>query len=476
MKKIVCIFCALLMLFVCACSGKNTGVTESTVSEIGAETIAAETAVSLPTEDYGGYSFTALCQYTGWANVTFSVNEETGDIINDAIYQRNIKVEETYNVDILEIITDSYAYGEVAKMTVKSVNAGDDLYDVIFERAVNTKSLITGKYLYNLAEIPWLDFGNSCWNRGSVEDLSLKNKVFLAAGDILLGSFDATWVMFFNKNMIAEMGLDDAYTLVDSNSWTFEKFNEMTAAVVQDVNGDGKFKSADDRFGMYTHTATATALVTGAGESFASKDTEDRPYLTASSQKMSDIFAYILRLWHTGDMMVDQYVKTDGYIEMFYEGRTLFCGEVMSIYSSMRDMEDDWGVLPWPKYDETQENFNTFVNEEAIVMAVPVTAVDVSRTGLLLEALCEGSTDTLRKQYYEVTLQIKAARDERMADMLDIIFDNRSFDLAMVYDFGGILQDFKSLIQRNKDEYASFIAKNESDINKDIDELLASLD
>lgn len=174
--------------------------------------------------------------------------------------------------------------------------------------------------------------------------------------------------------------------------------------------------------------------------------------------------------------MVDLYVKTDGYIEMFYEGRTLFCGEVMSIYGSMRSMKDDWGVLPWPKYDEAQENFNNFVNEEAIVMAVPVTAGDVSRTGLLLEALCEGSTDTLRKQYYEVTLQIKAARDERMADMPDIIFDNRSFDLAMVYNFGGILQGFKSLVQRNKDEYASFITKNESGINKDIEELIASLD
>jgi len=223
MKKIVCIFCAFLLLFVCACSsGENTGVTESTVSQTGTETAAAETEASLPTEDYGGYTFTALCQYTGWANVTFSVNEETGDIINDAIYQRNMKVEEAYNVDIAEIITDSYAYGTVANMAVKSVNAGDDLYDVIFERAVNTKSLITGKYLYNLAEISWLDFGNSCWNRGSVEDLSLKNKVFLAAGDILLGSFDATWIMFFNKNMIAEMGLDDAYVLVDGNAWTFD--------------------------------------------------------------------------------------------------------------------------------------------------------------------------------------------------------------------------------------------------------------
>ena len=50
-------------------------------------------------------------------------------------------------------------------------------------------------------------------------------------------------------------------------------------------------------------------------------------------------------------------------------------------------MEDDYSILPYPKWDEAQENYYTMVDGGHQIQAVPLTTKNLERAGTILEAL-----------------------------------------------------------------------------------------
>jgi len=95
-------------------------------------------------------------------------------------------------------------------------------------------------------------------------------------------------------------------------------------------------------------------------------------------------------------------------------------------------MDADFGIIIHPKYDENQEGYWNFTGQPPI-MGVPVTTSDPERLGMVLEALCYYSTDTVIKAYYDVLLKTKIARDDESEAMLDIMFNNRFYIIADVF-------------------------------------------
>ena len=74
-------------------SSTSAGDTETaTVTETGRESVSDD----LPTVDYGGAEFTILDR-TKYV-YEFTAEEENGDILNDAVHERNRKVEDRFNV------------------------------------------------------------------------------------------------------------------------------------------------------------------------------------------------------------------------------------------------------------------------------------------------------------------------------------------------------------------------------------------
>ncbi|MHB1152225.1 MAG: hypothetical protein ACYC00_07915, partial [Eubacteriales bacterium] len=123
---------------------------------------------------------------------------------------------------------------------------------------------------------------------------------------------------------------------------------------------------------------------------------------------------------------------------MLIDNRLLF--RLANIYNikQFRDMIDDFGILPGPKFDESQENYYHLISTHASLgISVPITQTDPERVGLLLEALAYESAE-VAKAHYDVTLTGKFARDEESLVSLEIIFNSKVYDIGKVFGWGSL--------------------------------------
>ncbi len=157
MKRVLSL-CLLAALVLTSCG--STPVDEKTTADESAATSAPETIdpareSALPDEyDLGGYEVTvvrASHEANYWALGTFAYVEETGEVLDDAIYRRNLAATEKYNFKLREV---NFEFDPVDKVNA-SVLAGDDEYQIAMNWLRSVSKAVDGCYL-NLFDIDWL--------------------------------------------------------------------------------------------------------------------------------------------------------------------------------------------------------------------------------------------------------------------------------------------------------------------------------
>ncbi|MBP3293153.1 MAG: hypothetical protein J6N32_05320, partial [Clostridia bacterium] len=113
----------------------------------------------------------------------------------------------------------------------------------------------------------------------------------------------------------------------------------------------------------------------------------------------------------------------------FRKGNLAFMDATVHNSVTYRDMEDDFGIIPFPKYTEDME-YRSCVEGGTNLFLVPITVSDLERSSIILEALASESYKNLIPQYYEIVLKTKHVRDPESSEIIDILRGSR------VYDFG----------------------------------------
>jgi len=131
-----------------------------------------------------------------------------------------------------------------------------------------------------------------------------------------------------------------------------------------------------------------------------------------------------------------------------------------------------------PKMDEQQESYGEYVsNGWCTAYGIPMTNGDPSRTGIILDAICGFSTETLRVALYDVLFGARFVRDAESVEMLDIIFASKSYDWAVDFTWGGSYQTLYNGIYENKqNNFVSNTAKTMKLLTKGIEKLVASVE
>ena len=128
----------------------------------------------------------------------------------------------------------------------------------------------------------------------------------------------------------------------------------------------------------------------------------------------------------------------------------------MNNVPTMRGMETDFGIIPYPKYDENQSEYYNLISTILVPgVSVPVTNAEPEKAGLILEAMAYYSVDTLTAAYYDNALHTRYVRDEESGDMLDIIFSTRVYDLGFISNVGGLGQLIGNMFRAKKTNFAS---------------------
>ena len=387
-----------------------------------------------------GYEFNVYIRSEGtWENPDLYSAEENGDNFNDAVYRRRIKLEDTFGFTIKQTYSANTYLNELGTLVL----AGDDTFDCAFPMARQAATDAQKGVLCDLNTLNFINLDSDIWARTFNETLSFDGKQFFAAGDISTNSFDSIRTFMFNKELLAKYNLESPYELVRSGKWTLDKLNEMVAKVSLDINGDSKM-TADDQWGMAWQSAiNGNILFYGCDEHLTIKGQDDIPKLVIGNQRSYDVFQKIQKQISNSDLYFlggDTEIK-----DIFKAGRSLFLTEVLYHVKTFRDMEIDFGVIPSPKYDESQESYMQYVDSWCpSPVVIPKTVKNLDRAAFFVQLLAETGREFIRDEYYEKSISSKSLRDEESVEMLDIIVNNYVLDNAVIYSWGGLSDAFKN--------------------------------
>nr|MBQ4319419.1 hypothetical protein [Clostridia bacterium] len=487
-KKTAAGILALLMTTaaLASCSDSGNAPAETTAADTttaAVETTTAEIMPDLPNKDFGGRDFMFLTSGSAdtngvdWESYDFYAEAENGDVINDAVYERNMYISETYNITIKE--TKSTATTLAATQT--AVLAGESIYDTVVTNLVSAATLAQNSQTYDMHELPYIDLTQPWWDSNLAENLSLAGRMNYATGDITVMDNDAIWVLMFNKQMMSDYGYDEVYGQVTDGEWYLDDFIEMSASVSADLNGDGKRTWQDDRFAFTTGPQTGITALYTSGLSLTGKDKDDLPVYSLDIERASAVAEKYGKMFTSNDWLISDSVTImpADIRAMFEEGRALFFGEVLQCIQRMRASDTDFGVIPWPKFDELQDEYGTVaISNAAKCVTVPVTQADTEMVGIILEAMAAKSKYTLTPAYYELALTSTYMRDEESVAMLDIILDTMSMDLGYANSWANLPTLIRDAIKSNSGSLVSTIDANlpafTAAMNKTVETFLAS--
>lgn len=476
MKKYLCLFLALLMVAACfaACSGggddessvaPSQGESSSKPDESNGSDVVYHDMLPEAT-NMGGTEFYIYERWFGYGKETIDFQGEviwqesddgTMSNINRAKSEVLDAVQKAYNCTITGVMSTDTA-GEIRQYIQEDILSSKPTIDFCFETYYYYHSFVTAGLLTDLKTLG-IKFSQPWWDQNAVEDLSVCNQLYYALGDINTYDNDGTFVILFNKSLYEEKfgegSYKELYDLAASGDWTFDVLEEKVKGFGYESSGDN-VRDEFDTYGLLTESNNLYLHVLAAGEKTLDKNADDEVEFSLENQRVFSALNDAVDLYlNTNDVLVadleqyeNKYQDSDVYeetvIKAFKEGRGLFymCGLIHLPY--FRDMEDDFGILPVPKYDDTQDRYyHTMSPHTASCVFVPRSSRTVGergqQIGTILDALGAYSKDYLTPEYYDKQLKRGDASDPDSAKMLDIIFESRTFDLGAV--FGGTLSD-----------------------------------
>ena len=428
-----------------------------------------------------------IWDYAACASINeVGVETETGEPINDAVYRRNREVEELYKINIVTSFPGN-TRGAYEQYVKKSFLAAEDTYDIAFMigSSATTTILTNNSYTCDLLNFPNLDLTYSWWDQRSIADLSVANQLHMVAGDINIFSAFSVDHLFQNKTMVEEYKLENVYDLVRQGKWTYDKLIEMARQVSRDLDGDGVM-TIEDQYGICGETANLRCITISSGGRITQKDANDIPILTINSEKTIAALDYALRSFldksiaiHANDYP-GKYtdIWNDKLLPKFRNNEFLFIALPMLYALDFRNMESDFGILPYPKISEQQNEHYTLVGRYfSTYVYVPTTCVNIEMIGAALDALGYYSQLYVRPAVIDTTVTDKLIRDDDSADMLNLLLDTRVYDIGLIYNWANLMDSLLyPVAQKRVNEFASNYAKNEEKIiaamEKTINEML----
>lgn len=479
MKKFLSILLVLLMLAIplASCAdgpdnGPDSGAAGDNTTGTGAE---ADDVLEIPEGvDFEEYEFTILTPEVVTYNYTMTdFDEASDDPYENALYLRSVAVEELLDVTINEA-TGGIGSG-VYDLFKTSVEANTEDYDICFNTMPYSCTATGAGLCYELDMFEYIDLDKSWWNADCSEQLALGNMHYMAAGDIALSDKECIWAVYFIKDLITENSLENPYELVKNNQWTWDKMHEMASRAVNDLNGSGSLDSSDV-WGLCTHGENFPAMWESAGLTLVSLDKDGVPQINWNSEEFVNVFEDIVDLM--GDTECVSWTSTDaisdpiGFISTaLKEGRTLFGTEVIAFVRDYRGNDYDFGIVPFPKYSTDVEGYNSYIAVSSCVMTIGNNCSDTYRTGIIAETLAAKGAEILIPTYYDGQLSSKFARDEETAEMLDIIFEERCYDLGVFFNWGSAYSGLTSTDANPATLYASVSKKMNKEIAKAFEKL-----
>ncbi len=429
----------------------------------------------LPELDFGGESVTILSSniYSDQGEVhrrpDFTIEELSSDAINDSLYNRERYVEDRLGVEINNPQIVDYMVIEEMR---KNATSGDDVYDAYLAAVSGVSAFTFEEYLVDLYEMEYLDFDKPWWSEKFNSEAEFLDSLYMTTGSLSLTPIRYSYAVYYNKALaeryessIEELG--NLYEIVDSGKWTFDKFAELGSEIYEDVNGNSR-RDLEDIYGVACALGYPIDAIWSSFDLNVFSRTSDGWYeLDVNTDKLYTALDKVNELLHNSVGSITAGVGTteetmydfDNIEREFASGTNLFlvADIVRAEFEELRNMQDDYGILPYPKYNEMQDDYYTFSHAAYTVFAIPVTNTDPEVVCAVLEAMASYAYRDTMPTYLNTVLKGQYMSDPESRRMIDKVVDGFMVDAAWIYQTLSYEYPvwYRYMVEKNERSYAS---------------------
>ena len=505
--RIIALICAVLMLVpsLVACANTNGGdtTTEPAQTQATPEDTTPEKDPNLddqgfwkddlPEEiDYQGEAVTIL-YWNDVERTEFEVTEEEadGDMIKEAIYRRNLATEERIGVTF-EWIGSPGDAGDRANFTnyVRNAYSGGTFYDIIATYSRTAGMLLTNGFIQDLNKIEdsYINVDQPWWPKSMLETCSIEDSLFFVSGDISTNVLHFMYAVYYNMDMLKNLQIEDPVALVDDHKWTLDKIIELSSELYIDLDQDGG-SSEGDQYGFCSTYFHLDAFYTGSDMLCIMPGEDDHLIISPDffGQKTIDLVDKLGAWFESGDTYVNPHGGSISYSIPFEQGTCAF--RLDRVYAAdneyhdgaLRNVDWEYGILPVPLYDESQENYITVVGNPFTLWCVMESAKDPRMSSAVIECMASEGYRKTSPMIFENNMKYRYTPDVAgkgdSARMFDIIRESIAFDLGRIFsDILSMMSEMPSKCAATSSSWASMKAQYERTLKKSMGQLNKSLD
>lgn len=483
-KFIVLLLCAAMLVPMLAACGEKGG------EENKPDDVTPLTSLELSIPDdlrFDGEKFNILCREdNAYGTYLYEIvaDENETELVNQAIYERNLAVEERFGLEIVaNDIPGQWDMADDFTNTFKnSIMAGSQDFDLIVSQQAYMAQPGLNDYYLNIYEVPYVseDLDQPCFFSDMVDEMTVNGKLFHLVGDYSLTYWEYLYVMYFNKQIAENENLEDIYQVVRDGKWTIDKCIDMAKGVYRDLDGNG-WPGEGDQFGYITdYGTTVEALFAQFDMPLSAQDDDGNVVMNIDVGKTVSVLEKFIEFYKADDVFtfhIHSGIPEDEipFDPIFTEDRALFYPDTLNKAQKYRGMETDFGIIPYPMWDEAQTGYYTMSMDGYSVTVVPLDAPNLEMTGAVIDLLSALSYDTVVPAYYEMALKGKFARDDESGEMLDIIREGVRVNFGYFYhcdiDTGRFM---RVLLEEENSNFASYYAANKKGYERNLKKVLAT--
>lgn len=445
--RALCLLLAIIpMILLAACTDTGNDSKITTPSEGSVTTTSPETTAAyekLPVVDLDKYEFRILTRPTTWSYDSMAIEESSGNLLDEVVYNRQKLVGERLNITMSEINSQN-----ISKDISTAVSTQTHLYDLCqLPTGTALQSYLRGEVL-DIAGIDTVDLENPWWAKSFNDTVNIGDKRYVVFGEGHLNYYCGFYILAFNKQLISDNGLESPYDCVDAGTWTYEKMYTMMKAAAKDYNNDGYYDVSEDVLGFTGHVNHMRNLLISSGETLTHNDADGYPVYDGLSERYIDVFGDFMNKFMSEPCAAvagspsNRYegfssgASSLNYAAVFNEGRALFESTGTYEVQTVRDLDFEYGLVIVPKYNADQADYVAPVYSYVEGMTIPSTATDPENIGLVLETIYGATNGKLVSNLIGNILHYKCANNPTDIKMIDMVFEKGQVDIALANNFG----------------------------------------
>lgn len=483
MKKIISVFVLILLL---ASAFMMPGCRKDEVPEESTGTQGStDTEVVFAERNYQGAEYRILC--TKQCEDLYITPETQGSTVKEAVYSRNMAVQDRYAVVLNYTAMEGRSSGREAFAAEirRAVNSGDDCYDLIIGQTYYTMALALEGMYYNMSDSIYMNMDKP-WYDGELvnNNIDIAGKLYAASGSFVISQTTTVMGLYYNKTMYnnykcsEQLGGKDIYQLVNDGEWTYEIMSGMTKLIYEDSNYNDK-ADKEDVYGFVGNTHAPMCALVGSDTPITTRDDNGEVSLNNYyNDHLVAVFNTYLDFFNKEKSVF--YVASDeDLIDFFSNSQAMFCCNAIEYLAkgNLRDSGVDYGILPFPKYDAEQESY--YSNNIRWEVAHIPQVCDTERSAIIFEYLNYTSYNMLIPAYFGTVLQYQAVNSPEDSAMLTLIRDSVRFDFATFYQSqigkgwdDNIYIGVKSLIRNNRSDLSAWWSSNKDLFEENFEDLI----